>query len=405
MAKPILDKDKLVLWDIETICNCTILCFKDYKTKKKREFIFYNSEEYAEEPMKAYNFLKSLQKNEYTLIGFNSINFDHQVIEYFLQNFNYFHGLEDVIAGIYSSAQEIIEVPEDKKHEFLIPEYKLSHKAIDLFKQKHYDGKAKRGTSLKWLQFSMRYPNIQEMPYTHDKELNKEHIKDVLDYCWNDVDSTEDFFTKIIFETELRETLSQTYSRNFLNASEPKLAKGIFAEILCKELNIEYTQLKDLRTFRTNINFKDIIFDYISFYTDKFNKILEDFKNVKIDASINSSDKFEYTFNIDDVVVDLGLGGIHGCAPKGVYTAEEDEMILDIDAKSYYPNLAIRNGLEPEQFKKFIDKTSTHPPSPMGDVKVASKFLKVYESLYNDRLKIPKENPLNYIYKIILNSN
>jgi hypothetical protein len=400
MAKALLDWDKIVIWDIETLCNCFMACFKDYKTGKKKKFIFYEHEDFASQPKKLLEFLKKLQKDNYTLLGFNSIGFDHQVIEYFMENVKGFGDIGSLIDGLYGNAQDVINIPEEERFKVLIPEFKLNHKAIDLFKQKHYDGKAKRGTSLKWLQFSMRYSNIEEMPYSHDKPISYEQIEEVLEYCWNDVDSTEDFFKKIKYETELREALSAEYGKNLLNASEPRLAKEIFGKFLCEEMGIEYSALRQMKTIRKDIYFKDIIFPYVSFYTPTFNKILDDFKGVKVDASPNSTDSFKYNFTYKNVSIDLGLGGIHGCIERGIYEADDTYMILDLDASSYYPNLAIKNGLQPEHFIKY-----GHPPPEGGTNTINSAFLAVYSKLYEERKTIPKSNPKNYIYKIILNSN
>ena len=384
MAKTLLDWDKIVIWDIETLCNCFIACFKDYKTGKRKEFIFYEHEDYASHPKKLLKFLDTLKKNNYTLLGFNSVGFDHQVIEYFIDNVKSFGDIGSLVDGIYSTAQEVISIPDDERFKVLIPESKLKHKAIDLFKQKHYDGKAKRGTSLKWLQFSMRYSNIEEMPYSHDKPITYEQISEVVDYCWNDIDSTEDFFTKIKYETELRVALSEEYSKNLLNASEPRLAKEIFGKFLCEEMDIEYSVLRQMKTIRKDIKFDDIIFPYVSFYTESFKKILDDFRSVKVDASPGSTDSFKYNFNYKNVSIDLGLGGIHGCIERGIYESDDEYMILDIDASSYYPNLAIQNDLKPKH---------------LGD-----SFLKVYNNLYQERKLIDKKDPRNYIFKIVLNS-
>ncbi len=379
-----IDFDKLVVYDIETMINCFIICFYDIATCKRKEFVIFNDDEYSSSPKELLLFLRKLKKQNYSLIGFNSINFDGQVLEYFISNFRHFKTLDDIVNGIYSFAQELINLPDDEKIKFIKPEYRLTHRNIDLFKQKHYDGKAKMGTSLKWLQFSMGYHNIEEMPISHDTIITKEQIAQVVEYCWNDVMSTYEFFTKIKFETELRESLSAEYNLNLLNASEPRMAKDIFGKFLCEEMEIEYKQLKELKTIRGNINVKDIIFDYISFYTEPFKNILADFNKITIDASPTSVYKLKYNFSYKGMSIDLGLGGIHGCNKPGVYSNSDEDMILDIDASSFYPNLAIKNNLKPQH---------------LGDA-----FLKVYSNLYKSRKKIDKKDPRNYVYKIILNS-
>jgi hypothetical protein len=384
MAKTILDWNKIVIWDIETLCNCFIACFKDYSTGKRKEFIFYEDDDYAKQPKEFLKFLENLKKNDYTLLGFNSIGFDHQVIEYYMQNVKSFADIGSLIDGIYNTAQEVITTPEEERFKTLIPESKLSHKAIDLFKQKHYDGKAKRGTSLKALQFAMRYPNLEDMPYSHDKEITKEQINEILSYCWNDVDSTEEFFNRIKYETELRESLSIEFDKNLMNASEPRMAKEIFSIFLCKEMGIEPKELREMKTIRGKLRFKDLIQPYVSFYTDTFKKVLDDFNKVVIDASPNSSDSFDYSFNYNNIKIDLGLGGIHASIDSGIYEEDDEYIIEDYDVKSMYPNLSIKNRIKPEH--------------------LGNSFLNVYSDLYERRKTYDKKNPMNYIIKICLNS-
>jgi len=52
---------------------------------------------------------------------------------------------------------------------------------------------------------------------------------------------------------------------------------------------------------------------------------------------------------------------------------------------SFYPNLGIRNKWAPAHLPKEI-------------------FCKLYERFFEERKKIPKKDPKNYVYKIILNS-
>ena len=60
-------------------------------------------------------------------------------------------------------------------------------------------------------------------------------------------------------------------------------------------------------------------------------------------------------------------------------------VIISSDVTSFYPNLAIRNKFSPGHFPK-------------------EEFCDQYEWFFNERKKIPKSNPMNYVYKIILNS-
>ena len=60
-------------------------------------------------------------------------------------------------------------------------------------------------------------------------------------------------------------------------------------------------------------------------------------------------------------------------------------IIMSSDVTSFYPNLAIKNQWSPGHFPK-------------------KAFSDQYEWFFEERKKIPKSNPMNYVYKIILNS-
>lgn len=375
---------KFVCYDLETLRNLFTACFKDFETGKKKEFVIFDSKEQLKE---FYIFLRRLKKNDNVLVGFNCLSFDSQILEHILDNADYWLGWEgievkDIIDSIYQKAQDIIQSQQLEKFPRSIPEWKLSIPHIDLFKQKHYDGTAKMGTSLKWIQFSMRFNNVEEMPINHSDVISANQIQTVLSYNWNDVESTEAFFKKIKYETDLRAGLSEKYNIVLLNASEPRLAKSIFGKFLCEDMGIDMRTLREMKTFRKYVKLKDVIFPYISFKTKELNTILEAVKEVKID--FHEGTKFNYNFNFGGISTDIGLGGIHACCAPGVYEAREDLLIEDIDVVSFYPNLAIENNIKPEH---------------LGD-----SFSKIYKNIFQERQKIPKKDPINYVYKIILNS-
>lgn len=388
--------DKVVIHDIETLKEMFCICLIDYKSKSKKEFIIYDSPEYEDQPVKLYQFLKNCVNHKYTLLGFNNIDFDAQILNYFYewccqrQDPLYQFDNKYIIDALYKKAQEIIS-KQNERFQSGTPEYKLFSPQIDLYKQQHYDRPQKR-TSLKWLQFTMRMPNIQEMPIEHDVHIELHDIPTVVKYCWNDVDSTLAFFERIKFETELRLKLGKEYKKHLVNAPEPRMAREIFGKFLCDEMGIPYSELKEMKTLRDSVALKDVIFPYVKFHTPQLQKVLEDFRKVVVNTAPSyvaenpkeSESKFNYSLNYNGLKVDLGLGGIHSCISSGIYVPADDELMIDSDGVSYYPNLAIENDLRPEH---------------LGVV-----FSKIYKNIFEKRKLIPKSDPINYIYKIILNS-
>ena len=62
---------------------------------------------------------------------------------------------------------------------------------IDVFKMHHWDNPAKR-SSLKWIQYSMDWENILDMPIHHETKIETQaQLAVITEYCINDVESTE----------------------------------------------------------------------------------------------------------------------------------------------------------------------------------------------------------------------
>lgn len=85
---------------------------------------------------------------------------------------------------------------------------------------------------------------------------------------------------------------------------------------------------------------------------------------------------------IDGFRYDYGVGGIHG-AIQGTIRSTKKRKIKTLDVASYYPNMAIANGIYPEHLGK--------------------TFCKVYKDLYLERKRQPKGSAANAALKLALN--
>jgi hypothetical protein len=368
--------------DYETLVNCFLGVFEHYKTDEVKVFTVGK----LRNDLPAFlAFLTQNRKNDEWHISFNGLNFDSQITQHILVNGNQLLQMSGERAAnmIYLYAQECIE--KGNRREFQqYSEKKLSIKQIDVFKLNHWDNPAKR-SSLKSIQVAMRWHNVQDMPIDHTDPIETvEQLKQVASYCRNDVSSTKKIMQLSKGLINLRGTLTSTYGVPLFSASEPRIAKELFLLFLSEKMEADPYELKKLRTWRKSIEFKDIILPYINFDgLPLFEDVLKKFKQVSLDPK-NTRGAFKVTVKYRGVKSVFGLGGIHG-AKKGVYTAREGMTIMSSDVTSFYPNLAIRNKWSPAQLPK-------------------SAFCEQYEWFFDERRKIPKSNPLNGVYKLILNS-
>ena len=370
--------------DYETLKNCFVAVFTHYKTEETKIFSICKLQNDYE---KFIEFLKQNIENNEWHISYNGLAFDSQVTHNIIKDHK--HGRHEKMDGetiaeeIYGYAQRAINKSNNREfHDF--PEWEMTIKQIDVFKLNHWDNVAKM-SSLKWIQYSMDWDNIIDMPIHHETSIDtQEQLDLIIKYCINDVESTKEIFERSKPLITLRKNLTDQYNINLYSASEPRISKELFAYYLSKELNIPKYELKKLRTFRNVIKIKDLILDYIKFETPEFNNLLEKFRTVEINPN-QTKGGFKYSVAYRGIKTHFGLGGAHGCTQPGVYESDNENIIMSSDVTSFYPNLAIMNKIAPAH----LDQKA---------------FCDLYEWFFNERKKIPKSNPMNYVYKIILNS-
>ena len=262
--------------DYETLSNCFTGVFEDYKTMETKVFVIHDLQNDLDEFV---SFLNTNIANKEWHISYNGLAFDAQITHFILDNYNDwrdFTGCE-IANIIYRCAQRAIEKSHKKEFADYSP-WKMSIGQIDIFKMHHWDNPAKR-SSLKWIQYSMDWDNILEMPIHHESAITtKEEIDTILEYCINDVRSTKEIYNRSKSQVGLRKELTKTYDINLFSASEPRISKEIFGYYLSEKLNIPKKELKDLRTPRDIIKIKDIILPYIKFTSSEFSTLLQRFK-------------------------------------------------------------------------------------------------------------------------------
>tara|TARA_R110000744_G_scaffold721_2_gene2741 strand:- start:516 stop:2510 length:1995 start_codon:yes stop_codon:yes gene_type:complete len=368
--------------DYETLANCFTGVFEHYKTQETEIFVVHDLQN---DLNRLIDFLKLNITNKEWHISYNGLAFDGQVTHYILDNYKNWLELSgcEIAAIIYLYAQRCIQKSNNK--EFAdYPQWKMDINQIDVFKMHHWDNPAKR-SSLKWIQYSMDWQNILDMPIHHETEITtQEEIDIILEYCVNDVKSTKEIYNRAKSQIGLRKELTKTYGINLFSASEPRISKELFGYYLTQKLNIPKRDLRNMRTHRDIIKVKDIILPYVKFTSPEFNMLLQRFNALEVDAN-NLKGSFKYKLDYKNLVTHFGTGGAHGAASKGIYESTEDMVIMSSDVTSYYPNLAIKNQWSPGHFPK-------------------EEFCDQYEWFFEERKKIPKSNPMNYVYKIILNS-
>lgn len=398
-------------YDIETLKSYFSAAFIDVDTEEKYLFEVYQIGRKKVNNIKG---LLSFLKNCKGLVGYNNISFDYPVLHLLLEKEEFVKTLQinDLIGFIYREAQRLIE--RQNKFKYKVPNDKVKIPQLDLMVMNYFNSKA-RFVSLKQLEFVMRYPNVQDMPYSHRHIIkSQKQAKEIADYNFNDVDATLKFYRLCDKEIALRKGLANKYKmKQLITEPETNLAKEIFAVALTEKMGISRAELNKMRTKRDVIDVgREVILPIIKFENAALNKVLEYFKMQKVTflkgffskikkgsngyeilkeisnpKFFNKKNGVIECFNVvfDDHTYVFGNGGIHSNIDAQSYICKDDEIIVDADVSSYYPNQSIKFGFR---------------PAHLGEI-----FQEVYSNMYDTRKTYPKGSIENTILKLCLNSS
>lgn len=374
------------IYDIETFSNCFTYTDVDAETNEVKTFVI---SDFKDEESEFKFYLASLMLNKAGMVGYNNLHFDWPVLNYILNN-------KVTGESIYAFAQTLIG---KEKREYV----KETIKQLDLFLLNHYDNKA-RSTSLKSLEVALQWHDVMDMPFSHTTKITPSLLDDVLKYNLNDVLFTKEFYEKCSDKIELRKKIAKQYKIDVINKSDVVIGERIFLKYLADAMDITVTELSKIRGKRKDVPLSEIIFKYINFGDPNLNKILTTMKktvssskylenfvesldtrqdtntllaefkdsNIDIQKTAQQRKSFSFQTNFGGLMLYYGVGGIHACIKPGIYKSSKTHGILDIDVKSYYPNLFIKNNLHPRQMDQ-------------------DTFVDVYSNIFNQRVDAQKK--------------
>jgi len=364
----------MIIYDLETFPNIFTATYLDVEA---REMKVIEISTRINEINKLIDWLGMLYTDNKTMVGFNNLGFDYPIIHHIMNNYDNL-----TVDDIYSVAQGLINTPWDLRHTNMVRKPLI--KQLDLMKVHHFDN-VTRSTSLKMLEINMQMSNVEDLPFKPGTVLTDAQMDTLIEYNKHDVLSTFNFYKKSKEQIQLRYDLSEIYGVDMLNHSDAKIGSQIFIKSL-EEVGVrcfEYINGKRqaIQTVRKDVSLVDCIVPYIKFENYEFKRILKIFENKIIsDTKCVFKDlkcivnKVEYIF---------GVGGLHASVNNKSILTTNKRSIVDVDVKSYYPNLAIKNQMYPAH--------------------LSEQFCQIYEKLYIERNKHPKSSGLNAALKIALN--
>lgn len=367
------------IYDIETYPNIFTMAVEHAWSDTKAQF---EISPWRNDIVALVEWCQWARNNGVRMVGFNNVGFDYPVLHYILQNWEYIS-----VELIYAEAQRIIDTPWNDRFSNIIYDADCFIPQVDLFKIHHFDNVA-RSTSLKMIEFVRRSQNIGDLPFPPGTMIPEYGREMMHTYNAHDVSETKGFYLASVDSLRLRDNMRANYGLNCTNWSNSKIGK----EFLIKKLeeydsNYCYDRSSGRRTPRQTprphgINLGAVIFPYIQFEHPEFNRVLNWIRGQTI---METKGVFkDVTANVGGLEYAFGTGGLHASMSNTIVRSSPTHALIDVDVKSYYPTLAIKNRLYPEH---------------MGQ-----EFCDIYEEFYNLRGTFDKKTAENLAIKLGLNS-
>lgn len=367
------------IYDIETYPNVFTLAVEHVEVPMQW---YFEISDWRNDSREIVEFLRYLKESNARMVGFNNLGFDYPVLHQLIRM-----GKSDA-RTLYDKAQAIINAQVDDSVDKWIHQVNPTDRfvdQIDLFKIHHFDNKA-RTTSLKSLQFNMRSDTIQDLPFPVGTVLTREQVEVLKVYNKHDVQKTKVFYAHTQDMLSFREKLNTMYpGKDWLNYNDTKIGKDFFimkleeAGVACYDYGSKGRTPR--QTKRPVINLCDAILPWIKFKHPEFNRVLHWLKSQSI---IETKGVFNHlTATVNGFTFVFGLGGIHGSVESTVVQSDNENIIIDLDVTSYYPNLAIVNGFYPAHLGK--------------------EFCVIYKNLFEQRKQYPKKSAESAMLKLALN--
>lgn len=381
------------------------------KLDSVKKHIFYISDTNDSQLLKMIGFFNQMEPHEeevspgvkdvvrYDLYGYNFLAYDNLMIQYFLMYWNQYKTTKELCKKLYDFSKKVISMQSDKDRLYndneinFVKSYPLPYLTVDLYKlfglnattvtinsqtgERQKFGKSLKQTSinLKWHELlDFKLPPIDEGEHEFypefatysldeinillnedfDRYVMPKYVDDMLYYNTNDSYLCCELVRQCKDEVQLRYSLSKAFNLQLHSCSRSNIADKLLVKYYSEMTGLQAKDFKDLRTERTALSFKKIIFPHIEFKTPQLRALLEEMKHVVIYHT--NKDAFSRTFEFYGTTYTLATGGIHTKDSPGIYKSDDKYVYRHHDYTSYYPSIMISYKIIPKHIHNVFTK-------------------------------------------------
>ena len=330
-------KDKVAyVYDIEVFKNVFHCCVLNTETNDLYKFECSQRKNTIEEMCNLF-----LTANGY-FIGYNNIHYDNPIVNYCIDYFSNSNYTYDKICMSIFNMSKVITEKEDNLDLWKRWKYARNFQTIDLLTMLY--SKALR-VSLKEMQVTMMYKNVQEFNSDWQAPLALQEIDEMIAYNINDVMSTYELLKRCEDMIKLRIDIGQIYNIDCLSTDNVNMGMQILAEEYMRKTGIPWFTLKNLRSPADVIELNKIILPFIKFEMPILKELLSEMKALIVSPGRKG---YEKKFIIDNLTYSVGVGGIHSINQPEIIIPAEDELLIDSDVASLYPSMLLNFDFYPK---------------------------------------------------------
>jgi DNA polymerase elongation subunit (family B) len=297
------------------------------------------------------NFIKEIK----VVVGYNNDKFDDYVIGFLKKNYHSFinKDYESLCNLLFDISQDTIRYytrrPEDKEERIELEKKVRGLKRYNQFQSIDLMKVYNIHKSLKLVAVSLKWHNIQDLPYPFNTNLDSSKIDVVIEYNKNDVLITYELLKNLHKEIILRYNLSILYNVNVLSESDSGVCNILITKMYQEKASDK--NFSDKRSYKKTIHLSNCIFKDVKFKSQEFNTLLNNIKSISINKTKDGFDfnKHKVTYKNKDYII--GVGGLHSNDSGNIYESNENLYVIDSDVTSYYPSIMIFKNIKPSHLE------------------------------------------------------
>ena len=328
--------------DVETFRNLFLICFKRFADGKRAAF------ELSERSRLDIPSVRSIISNN-TIVTFNGDAYDIPMIDLALSGAGNERLMEESRQIIHHG-----ERPERQRGKNI-----ANH--IDLMGP---NPSVRQGLKMLHARLHGRY--IVDLPFDPEEWLTRWQMNVATLYCFNDIDATEGLYKALREPLELRVALGRRYGLHLRSKSDAQVGEAIVRK------QVETSLGRRISPVSSGTNgFRYVRPDFLRFQGGYLDNLTDEICGLEFHTNAGGhvvSPTFleNLQIKIGAGTYRMGIGGLHSTENHRALLSDSENILIDVDVASQYPNIIMRLGMWP---------TAT-----------GSAFRSIYGDLIKDRL-------------------